>query len=146
MLYYTGVTRVAKNILQEIVRGMFLNSRTHCSILRDMLVHAKETFNGLNKGDLSGFSQHIQKSWEMNQRLDAGTNPEAVQAILNPVKDYLAACKLLGAGGGGYLFMVAKDPDAALRIRQTLTDAPPNEGARFIDFSISQEGLRVTRS
>ncbi len=32
LLYYTGITRVAKNILGEIVRGMFLNSKQVLSL------------------------------------------------------------------------------------------------------------------
>ena len=35
ILYYTGLTRLAKSILQEIVRGMFLNAGDHLSILED---------------------------------------------------------------------------------------------------------------
>jgi galactokinase/mevalonate kinase-like predicted kinase len=88
----------------------------------------------------------IQTSWLLNQRLDAGTNPPAVQQILASVADYLAAAKLLGAGGGGYLLLFAKDETAANRIRQTLTMNPPNPRARFVDFSLSETGLQLTRS
>jgi len=69
-----------------------------------------------------------------------------VQKILEAASNDLAAAKLLGAGGGGYLFMIASDLDAALRIRERLEANPPNEGARFIDFSVSEAGLQVTRS
>ena len=43
--------------------------------------------------------------------------------------------------------MVAKDPDAASRIRHILNTAPglqPN--ARMVEMSISRQGLHVTRS
>ena len=62
------------------------------------------------------------------------------------MSDYLAAAKLLGAGGGGYLLMFAKDDEAAVRIRQTLTTHPPNKLARFVNVSLSDTGLQVTRS
>jgi hypothetical protein len=42
--------------------------------------------------------------------------------------------------------MFAKDETAAARIRQALTDRPPNPRARFVDFSLSETGLQVTRS
>ena len=59
--------------------------------------------------------------------LDCGTNPPAVEEIINKIKDYTLGYKLPGAGGGGYLYMVAKDPQAALRIREILTQGctPP---------------------
>ena len=49
--------------------------------------------------------------------LDSGTNPPAVEDIIRQIKDYTLGYKLPGAGGGGYLYMVAKDSQAALRIR-----------------------------
>lgn len=58
----------------------------------------------------------------------------------------LTAAKLLGAGGGGYLFMLAKDVEAANRMKRQLEENPPNSGARFVNFSLSDVGLQVTRS
>jgi galactokinase/mevalonate kinase-like predicted kinase len=58
----------------------------------------------------------------------------------------VAAAKLLGAGGGGYLLLFAHDEDTAGRIRRTLTANPPNQRARFVDFGVSDTGLQVTRS
>ena len=78
--------------------------------------------------------------------LDSGTNPSAVQAIINKVSDYLMGCKLPGAGGGGFLYMVAKDPEAASRVRQILTATPVNPRARFVDLTVSKTGLQVSRS
>jgi galactokinase/mevalonate kinase-like predicted kinase len=62
------------------------------------------------------------------------------------VADYLAATKLLGAGGGGYLLMLAKDDAAGQRIREVLAAEPPNRRARFVEFSLSHSGLQLTRS
>ena len=146
LLYYTGITRVAKGILQEIVRGMFLNSAEHLNILGEIGMHARRTCDIVQRGDHAAIARAVAQSWELNQRLDAGTNPPAVQAILSPIRDWLAGAKLLGAGGGGYLLMLAKDAAAAARIRGELTARPPNAKARFIDISLSQTGLQITRS
>lgn len=146
LLYYTGITRVAKGILQEIVRGMFLNAGSHLAILDELGRHADDTYDVLQQADWPGLCRAIARSWELNQRLDAGTNPPAVQEFLDRIGDWLAAGKLLGAGGGGYMLMLAKDAEAARRIREELTQRPPNAKARFVDFSLSPTGLQVTRS
>ena len=78
--------------------------------------------------------------------LDSGTNPAAVKAIIEKVDDYLLGCKLPGAGGGGFLYMVAKDPECAARVRSILTEDPVNKGARSVDMKVSVDGLRVSRS
>jgi galactokinase/mevalonate kinase-like predicted kinase len=88
----------------------------------------------------------VRRTWELNCALDAGTNPPAVQDILNRVSDWTAAAKLPGAGGGGYILFLAKDAEAASRIRQELTIRPPNPRARFVRMDISDTGLQVTRS
>ena len=146
LLYYTGITRVAKNILAEIVRGMFLNSSQHLATLEELGQHALETYDMLLRGRWSGLCDCIRRSWQLNQQLDAGTNPAEVQAILARVEDRLAAVKLLGAGGGGYMLMLAKDPQAAAEVRRILNEAPPNGKARFVDFDVSKTGLEITRS
>jgi galactokinase/mevalonate kinase-like predicted kinase len=146
LLYYTGVTRLAKNILSEIVRGIFLNSPAHLGLIAEIGANAKIAGAAIQQCDYDQLCAAIRTSWRLNQRLDAGTNPPAVAAILDSVQDYLAAAKLLGAGGGGYLVMFAKDATAAARIRQTLTTNPPNPRARFVTFALSDPGLQVTRS
>jgi galactokinase/mevalonate kinase-like predicted kinase len=146
LLYYTGITRMAKHILQEIVRSLFLNSRQHLRIIDDIRGHALQAFDALQMGSWDTLAETIGASWELNKRLDSGTNPPAVENILERVREYVAAAKLLGAGGGGYLLLVAKDEQAAQRLRQNLEQNPPNATARFVDFSISQEGMAITRS
>ena len=81
-----------------------------------------------------------------NQRLDCGTNPPAIQALTTLVDDLCLGYKLPGAGGGGYLYMVAKDPVAAARIRKVLDEHRPNVKARFVDMTLSAKGLQVSRS
>jgi galactokinase/mevalonate kinase-like predicted kinase len=146
LLYYTGITRLAKNILAEIVRGIFLNSPSHLGIIEDIGRNAEFAAGALQRCDYGLLLEAIRRAWTLNQQLDPGTNPPAVQEILAAVHGPLAAAKLLGAGGGGYLLMFAEDEAAAGRIRETLTAHPPNPRARFVDFQVSETGLQVTRS
>ena len=146
LLYYTGITRIARDILGEIVRGIFLNSRERLSTVDAIAAAAEQCHDAIQRNDFEAFVESVRLSWKLNQRLDKGTNPECVRKILKTVEDELSAAKLLGAGGGGYLFMIAKNADAALRVRERLEKTPPNEGARFVEFAMSETGLQVTRS
>lgn len=146
LLYYTGITRTAKGILAEIVKGMFLNSNSHLRLLEQMKGHAMDMYDAILRNDFEEMGRLVRKSWKQNQLLDEGTNPPAVRALTEQIDDLCLGYKLPGAGGGGYLYMVAKDPDAATRIRRILTENRPNDRARFVEMSLSDKGLEISRS
>ena len=146
LLYYTGITRTAKTILAEIVRRMFLNHGGELRQLRMMKAHAIDMYEAIQRQDFQQMGLLIRKTWQQNQQIDSGTNPESVQRITSLIDDLCLGYKLPGAGGGGYLYMVAKDPEAAARIKQIINQAQPNPNARFVDMTLSKTGLQISRS
>ena len=105
-----------------------------------------DMYDAILRNDFEETGRLIRKTWKQNQLLDEGTNPAAVQALTERIDDLCLGYKLPGAGGGGYLYMVAKDPDAAVSIRRILTEERPNERARFVEMSLSDKGLEISRS
>jgi len=146
LLYYTGITRTAKDILAEIVRRMFLNHGEQIRMLRDMKAHTMEMYDAIQRQEFERMGKLVRRTWAQNKALDHGTNPPEVDAITNMVDDLCLGYKLPGAGGGGYLYMIAKDPQAAARIKHTLQSSPRNPNARLVDMTLSKTGLHVTRS
>ena len=146
LLYYTGITRTAKHILAEIVRRMFLNQHEQLLRLRAMKAHALDMYETIQRNDFAGLGRLIGKTWQQNQQIDSGTNPDSVRRITDLVDDLCLGYKLPGAGGGGYLYMVAKDPEAAARIKQVILHSEQNANARFVDMTLSKKGLQVSRS
>ena len=146
LLYYTGITRTAKQILAEIVRRMFLNHGVELALLREMKEHTMEMYEAIQCNDFRRIGLLMRRTWQQNQTLDNGTNPSAVSALTDHVDDLCLGYKLPGAGGGGYLYMIAKDPEAAARIKQILTEYRTNKNARFVEMSLSTTGLQISRS
>ena len=146
LLYYTGITRVAHNILGEIVRKIFLNSSKQHAIINDIKANSRFAADAIQRNDWDGLCESVRRSWHMNQELDSGTNPSSVQKILDIAGEDVAAAKLLGAGGGGYMLILTRDADAGQRVRKRLNENPPNVRARFIDMRVSDTGFQVTRS
>ena len=146
LLYYTGITRTAKKILAEIVSRMFLNQHDELRLLRAMRNHTMDMYEAIQRADFRQMGLLVRHTWQQNQLIDSGTNPAEVEAITRQIDDLCLGYKLGGAGGGGYLYMVAKDPDAAVRVRQILNNAPTNGNARFVDMTLSTKGLQVSRS
>ncbi len=146
LLYYTGITRVAKNILAEIVRGMFLNEGHRLMILDEIKQHAYRLAEGIQKSDFDYVGRMISHSWKLNNSLDSGTNSPEIQQIISQIEDYSLGFKLLGAGGGGYMLICSKDPQAAAKIQSILIQNPTNSKARFVNMEVSQAGFQVSRS
>ena len=146
LLYYTGITRTAKQILAEIVRRMFLNDNAELRLLREMKEHTMEMYEAIQQNDFQRMGLLMRKTWQQNQALDSGTNPPAVASLTTLIDDLCLGYKLPGAGGGGYLYMIAKDPEAAARIKQILSDHRQNKNARFVEMDLSLKGLQVSRS
>lgn len=146
LLYYTGITRTAKTILAEIVQKMFLNDHDQVALLREIKAHSLQMYEAIQRNDFKEMGKLVGKTWLQNQAIDAGTNPLEVKKLTDLIDDLCLGYKLPGAGGGGYLYMVAKDPEAAARIKVILNANRPNGNARFVGMSLSKTGLQVSRS
>ncbi len=146
LLYYTGITRLAKAILREIVRDMFLRRQHTQRVLGSIRANAHRAAAAFQARNRTQAIRAIQRSWRLNRALDAGTSPPAIDALVASCGTDLAACKLLGAGGGGFMLLWATDPAAGRRMRRKLSQHGPLPGSRFVDFSICHRGFEVTRT
>jgi galactokinase/mevalonate kinase-like predicted kinase len=144
LLYYTGYRRMAKNILRQIV-GRYLE-RDHTTLeciakLKALSVQMKEF---LDRRDIDSFGECIGTVWKLNKRLDEGATTEQIEKLLASISQEMCGAKLLGAGGGGFLFIVSKSTCHTQRIKQILTENPPNARARFFDFNVDPKGMLVS--
>lgn len=144
LLYYTGHRRLAKNLLRQVVGRYLKREREALAALDELAALARDMKNDLDHRRVDDFGRKIQLAWVLNKTLDQGQTTDAIEAVLARISDWILGAKLLGAGGGGFLFIVAKDGEAAGRIRNELTVSPPNERARFFDFDIDADGLKLS--
>ena len=125
---------------------MFLNQHDQLLLLRQMKEHTLEMYEAIQQNDFRRMGLLMRKTWLQNQALDDGTNPTAIAALTELIDDLCLGYKLPGAGGGGYLYMVAKDAEAAVRIKNILNENRQNPNARFVDMTLSKTGLQISRS
>lgn len=146
LLYYTGITRLAKNILQQVV-GRYLNRhRATMATLRQIRIVAGEAADALIRKDIAAFGHVIDVAWRLNKQLDPSSSNDQIEALFERVRPFVYGTKLLGAGGGGFMLMICKSAQDAQSVREMLEAQPPNDRARFFEFDISNEGLAVTIS
>jgi len=141
VLYYTGIQRIAKDLLAQIV-GRYLARETDAvQVLHSIKTLASEMAYAICEGEWDYLGQLIDRHWRLNQVLDEHTTNAPISALLAEVKPFIAGAKLAGAGGGGFLIMVCPTPDKAEELRQFLA-ARPGSG-RLYGWALAEEGIRT---
>ena len=144
LLYYTGMRRLAKNILRNVVGNYLDRDRSALATLKKLHQLPPLIKDTLSRKDIKGFGERIDLAWHLNKEIDPDSSNPEIEAILAAFEPFMYGAKLLGAGGGGFLLVVCKSSKDAIEVRRLLAKNPPNPLARFFEYDISHTGLEVT--
>jgi len=145
VLYYTGIRRVARDLLRQVV-GRYLARETACvQVLHSIKTLALEMAYALEEGDWEQLGGLLDRHWKLNQVLDPHTANAPINTLLEAVQPYIYGAKLAGAGGGGFLILVARSVEAAGELRRFLNEEGARSGGAVYRCEIAEEGLRVGR-
>lgn len=138
VLYFTGQKRMARNILRGVVDFYKRDPEGIASaIITSLKKEAAASFRALSKGDFATFERCLNSYWMQKKALDPGsTNPD-VESIIARIAPWTAAVSLAGAGGGGFLFAIAKSSAAKVKMQTVLATA--GNGGRCYGFKICVE-------
>lgn len=144
LLYYTGHRRMARDILHGVVTRYLRRATGIRRIIDDLKRNAADTKDALAAGNIDAFARGVLHFWELKKAIDPGATNANIECLIDLVKHELSGYELPGAGGGGFLFMIARDRDAAARIRRILERRPPNNLARFYEPAIDLHGMSIS--
>jgi len=144
LLYYTGLRRLAKNILADVVGNYLSRGRSSMRILQSIHAFPPVLAEAMSQKSIEKFGRLIDVAWGLKKGLDPESTTPVIEGVLDRVADRIFGATLLGAGGGGFLLLVCRSEVDAHEVRRILSQDPPNRRARFFDFDINQEGLVVT--
>lgn len=144
LLYYTGLRRLAKNILHEVVGRYLDRDRSAMETLRRLHAFPPLMAEAMGMRDVERFGELIELAWKLNVDLDPDHTTSVIEGLRERIRPHVLGAKLLGAGGGGFLLIVCKSSEHAKTVRVILEKHPPNDKARFFEYSISRSGLVVT--
>ena len=144
LLYYTGLRRLAKNILHDVVGRYLDRDRGAMATLRRLHAFPQVMAQAMGERDMRRFGELIDVAWRLNVDLDPDHSTPVIEGLRRRIAPHIYGAKLLGAGGGGFLLIVCRSAQDAEKVRRMLETDPPNDKARFFAYSISREGLVVT--
>jgi fucokinase len=142
VLYNTGLQRVAKDLLRQVVARYLARETAAVQVLHSIKTLAVEMSYATAEGDWKHLGELLDRHWQLNQVLDPNTANAPINALLDRARPFIYGAKLAGAGGGGFLMLLARDPEAAAELRAALGQEASHRGAP-VPYRIAEDGLRV---
>lgn len=139
MLFYTGATRQAREILSEQRSASVQRSGRTVEALhriKDLGWKIKDT---LESGQLDDFGALLDESWQHKKQLASGVSNNFIDEAYTQARQHGAlGGKITGAGGGGFLMLYGpEERQDAIRI------ALEQLGLQQVRFAFEFEGTRV---
>jgi galactokinase/mevalonate kinase-like predicted kinase len=145
-LFYTGVTRLAKNILQDVVARVNGMERAYLFTHGRLANLARGARDAISLRDLDLLRRIVADSFRENKLIHASTTNREIDEMAAMTAPYCGGMKLLGAGGGGFALFLSPDRGSTEALRGILTREFEDDRARIVDFSLNKKGLQVTVS
>jgi len=145
-LFYTGITRLAKGILQDVVDRVNGMDRSYLFTHRRLAELASEAREAISMRNLDQLSRIVGESFRGNKFIHGSTTNAEMDAMTAETAGHYSGMKLLGAGGGGFAFFISPDVETAHLLKETLSNRFEDERSRLVDFQLNKKGLEVTVS
>ncbi len=136
MMFYTGATRSANEILAEQSAVSGSDSQAQGRLHR--IAALAETMRGeLQRGNAGAVGEILHENWMLKRELTGGISSTEIDQWYETARRAGATGgKLLGAGGGGFLLFVVP-PDRQDEVRNSLSRL------KHVPFRFEQEGSRI---
>jgi D-glycero-alpha-D-manno-heptose-7-phosphate kinase len=133
LLFFTGMSRKADNILKE-QKG---NIKDRISTLREIKQMVQEARKYLATGDFDTFGLLLHESWMLKKSLAGSISNGAIDDMYEVARHNGAiGGKITGAGGGGFLLLYVPY-EKQLAVRKALCDL------RELPFRLESDGTKV---
>ncbi|CAF2470744.1 unnamed protein product [Rotaria sp. Silwood2] len=118
ILVYTGQTRLARNLLQSVLRNWY--SGIISQLFDELEENAIKAAKAVEQGNLSKLGECMSIYWQQKLRVAPGSEPETCRRLIDLLTPYIYGVTLAGAGGGGFLAALAKTSDDARKCRELI--------------------------
>ena len=125
LLYYTGITRSAEDILSRQVSN--LNEPAKFQTMSQMVDLVDPFMAALESGDMNRCGQLLSENWRLKQTMAKGISNAHIDKMYDTaLKAGALAGKVLGAGGGGFLMLIVprESQNRVFEAMQTYRELP----------------------
>ncbi|CAL9068071.1 bifunctional fucokinase/fucose pyrophosphorylase-like isoform X1 [Musa acuminata AAA Group] len=123
LVVFTGQVRLANQVLQKVVTRYLRRDNLLIESIKRLAALAKHGREALMNGDIDELGYIMLEAWRLHQELDPFCSNEFVDKLFAFAEAYCCGYKLVGAGGGGFALLLAKDASRAQQLKQALGES-----------------------
>ncbi|KAL6128528.1 hypothetical protein ACLB2K_071883 [Fragaria x ananassa] len=120
LVVFTGQVRLAHQVLQKVVIRYLRRDNLLISSIKRLAELAKIGREALMNCDIDDLGDIMLEAWRLHQELDPYCSNEFVDRLFEFAHPYCSGYKLVGAGGGGFALLLAKDAEHAKKLTHLL--------------------------
>ena len=138
LLFYTGITRESKVILESQTKAAIDGEATTIENLHKLKQIGIDSKNALEDGDLRRFGELLNEHWKTKKQMTPNASTPFIDSIYEvALKNDATGGKIMGAGGGGFfMFHCASN-------RTKLTELLEARGLRRLNYRLEYEGSKT---
>ena len=123
VICHTGRSRESANIINQQTDGLRSGDPASIAAMQQIKSDALEMKLCLLRGDIAGMAKVMKQTWEAKKRTARNVSTFAIDTIFETaLKNGAHAGKISGAGGGGFLMLLA-EPESRFRLARALREA-----------------------
>ncbi|KAI5614886.1 L-fucose kinase [Silurus asotus] len=142
-LIYTGKTRLARNLLQDVVRNWYSRLPSIVRNAEQLVSNAEACARACTEGSLSALGACMNRYWEQKKAMAPGCEPAAVRTMMDALQPIALGQSLAGAGGGGFLFILTRQGQQEESVRHILNNTQGLSDFTVHSVQIDLEGITV---
>uniref|UniRef100_A0A8C7YYR2 L-fucose kinase n=1 Tax=Oryzias sinensis TaxID=183150 RepID=A0A8C7YYR2_9TELE len=145
LLVYTGKTRLARNLLQDVVRSWYSRLPAMVQNAQQLVSNSEECARACSDGSLSRLGQCLDRSWQHKKLMAPGCEPASVRVLMDALRPLVLGQSLAGAGGGGFLYLLTKEPRQQEVVLQVLRSTPGLGDFSVHYVELDMDGITVVQ-
>nr|XP_002122353.1 L-fucose kinase-like [Ciona intestinalis] len=145
-LVYTGKTRLARNLLQNVLRNWYARRTEILDICKGLKENAEDCAVAFNEGSIERVGKCVEAYWKQKKMMATGCEPEVCARMMEALRPYCYGQSLCGAGGGGFMYVLMKEEHPNDFIRDILKNIKGAQDAVVYNVEIDRLGMVCHKS
>ena len=111
----------------------------------NLTANAEACAQAFRDEDLERIGACLNLYWEQKKVMAPGCEPSFVRAMIDVMAPHAYGQSMAGAGGGGFMYVITKEPNMAAKMEELVRATIPGvEMVRFHDVTVDEEGIVIT--